>query len=228
MNLTNWSFKQKPKRATDLLVLLAISDCIVCSGINEVKINRIELSNKCSLTVAALVNSIKALTDADLISVVNRGSGRVSIYSINCPENLLKKVDKVTKFRLVSKALVVTSKDKSETFTEYTDAFTYAYSNYPRKVGKFQAFLQYQKLTSDEQRELNSKAAQITRFYARTDNKYIPHLATFISQKRFHDDLVVVPDKINNFNDVLFQCAKELSELSEHHNDNKQMVEWSW
>lgn len=88
--------------------------------------------------------------------------------------------------------------------TPYTDEFLDWYKHYPRKVGKGAAAKAYAKLTADEHATLND----ITHAYAQTvkdaEERFIPHPATWLNDRRFDDH----PDPTPTPMEFLRDCWK--------------------
>lgn len=80
------------------------------------------------------------------------------------------------------------------TSAKYTEDFLKIWDSYPRKVGKMAAFKAFQKLECE-----NGDVEQIIqsiddhwwhdRSWARQEGKFIPHLSTFLNQRRFEDEI---------------------------------------
>ena len=104
--------------------------------------------------------------------------------------------------------------------TPYTDEFLDWYKHYPRKVGKGAAAKAYGKLTADERATLND----ITHTYAASvqdsEERFIPHPATWLNERRFDDHTEPAPTPVEFLRDC-WKCGTtaKITELTGYQPD---------
>ena len=90
-----------------------------------------------------------------------------------------------------------------------SDRFEEIWSIYPRKVGKGAAKTSFQKaLKRISAEQLRDKIAAYSKAVAGTDQKFIPHLSTWLNQERWADDLPTRPSVDTGFRDMVNDLAR--------------------
>tara|TARA_R100000734_G_scaffold12493_1_gene9255 strand:- start:13613 stop:14239 length:627 start_codon:yes stop_codon:yes gene_type:complete len=84
---------------------------------------------------------------------------------------------------------------------EYTKEFEVFWKHYPRKVGKYQASVSFCKLDPKQFPMVIHAAKVFAQENLTTDEKFIPHAATFLNQQRYLD-FAEKPIKNKNLNNL--------------------------
>lgn len=109
----------------------------------------------------------------------------------------------------------------------YTEEFDILWEKYPRKVAKYKAFLSFRKLSKKEKIALNNWLDEYIKKW-KTENidlLFIPHLGTFINQKRYYDEIIVDTEKAKKINTTLQKKREEKKEEKLNIEEEKNLKE---
>jgi len=92
-------------------------------------------------------------------------------------------------------------------------SFDELWGMYPRKVAKRVAQKSFERLTQAEQALAIAVMPNHITYWKSQDTQlaYIPHLATWLNQYRFEDEIVIEPPKVNKRPDLPFYATEELT-----------------
>lgn len=93
------------------------------------------------------------------------------------------------------------------------DKFNLLWSNFPRKVNKRMAEKAFNKLNPMEQAQALEAMPNHLAYWKTQDTQlaYIPHLATWLNQYRFEDEIVIEPPKVNKRPELPWYSSEELT-----------------
>lgn len=92
-------------------------------------------------------------------------------------------------------------------------SFDELWGMYPRKVAKRVAQKAFERLTQAEQALALSTMPNHIAYWKANDTQlaYIPHLATWLNQYRFEDEIVIEPPKTNKRPELPWYSSEELT-----------------
>jgi hypothetical protein len=92
-------------------------------------------------------------------------------------------------------------------------SFDELWGMYPRKVAKRVAQKAFERLTQTEQAQALATMPNHLAYWKANDTQlaYIPHLATFLNQYRFEDEIVIEPPKVNKRPELPWYSSEELT-----------------
>lgn len=86
--------------------------------------------------------------------------------------------------------------------SEYSPEFLLFWKAYPKKTGKGEAYRSWNKLKPSKEKAerivVSVKAHAQSKDWFKEDGKYVPLPATFLNQRRYDDEIAVLPLKANN------------------------------
>ena len=93
------------------------------------------------------------------------------------------------------------------------DKFNLLWSNFPRKVNKRMAEKAFNKLNPMEQAQALEAMPNHLAYWKANDTQlaYIPHLATWLNQYRFEDEIVIEAPKQNKKPELPWYSSEELT-----------------
>ena len=93
------------------------------------------------------------------------------------------------------------------------DKFNLLWSNFPRKVNKRMAEKAFKKLNPLEQEQALEAMPNHINYWKSQDTQlaYIPHLATWLNQYRFEDEIVIEAPKVNKRPELPWYSSEELT-----------------
>jgi hypothetical protein len=93
------------------------------------------------------------------------------------------------------------------------DKFNLLWSNFPRKVNKRMAEKAFKKLNPLEQEQALEAMPNHINYWKAQDTQlaYIPHLATWLNQYRFEDEIVIEPPKAKKRPELPWYSSEELT-----------------
>ena len=94
-----------------------------------------------------------------------------------------------------------------------SDLFEQFWALYPRKVSKRMAHRSFYKLTPAEREQAVEALPNHLAYWKSQDTQlaYIPHLATWLNQYRFEDEIVIEEPKVNKRPELPFYATEELT-----------------
>jgi hypothetical protein len=92
-------------------------------------------------------------------------------------------------------------------------SFDELWEMYPRKVAKRVAQKSFERLTQAEQAQALEAMPNHINYWKLQDTQlaYIPHLATWLNQYRFEDEIVIEPPKVNKRPELPWYSSEELT-----------------
>jgi hypothetical protein len=92
-------------------------------------------------------------------------------------------------------------------------SFDELWGMYPRKVAKRVAQKSFERLTQAEQALAVAVMPNHITYWKTQDTQlaYIPHLATWLNQYRFEDEIVIEPPKVNKRPELPWYSSEELT-----------------
>jgi hypothetical protein len=92
-------------------------------------------------------------------------------------------------------------------------SFDELWGMYPRKVAKRVAQKSFERLTQTEQAQALEAMPNHINYWKSQDTQlaYIPHLATWLNQYRFEDEIVIEAPKANKRPELPFYATEELT-----------------
>jgi hypothetical protein len=92
-------------------------------------------------------------------------------------------------------------------------SFDELWGMYPRKVAKRVAQKSFERLTQSEQAQALEAMPNHINYWKSQDTQlaYIPHLATWLNQYRFEDEIVIEAPKVNKKPELPFYATEELT-----------------
>jgi hypothetical protein len=92
-------------------------------------------------------------------------------------------------------------------------SFDELWGMYPRKVAKRVAQKSFERLTQTEQAQALEAMPNHLAYWKANDTQlaYIPHLATWLNQYRFEDEIVIEPPKVNKRPELPWYSSEELT-----------------
>jgi hypothetical protein len=92
-------------------------------------------------------------------------------------------------------------------------SFDELWGMYPRKVAKRVAQKSFERLTQSEQAQALEAMPNHINYWKSQDTQlaYIPHLATWLNQYRFEDEIVIEAPKANKRPELPFYATEELT-----------------
>lgn len=92
-------------------------------------------------------------------------------------------------------------------------SFDELWAIYPRKVAKRVAQKSFERLTQTEQVLAIATMPNHLAYWKANDTQlaYIPHLATWLNQYRFEDEVVIEPPKVNKKPELPWYSSEELT-----------------
>jgi hypothetical protein len=92
-------------------------------------------------------------------------------------------------------------------------SFDELWGMYPRKVAKRVAQKSFERLTQTEQAQALEAMPNHINYWKSQDTQlaYIPHLATWLNQYRFEDEIVIEPPKVNKRPELPWYSSEELT-----------------
>ena len=92
-------------------------------------------------------------------------------------------------------------------------SFNELWGMYPRKVNKRMAEKAFNKLNLMEQAQALEAMPNHLAYWKANDTQlaYIPHLATWLNQYRFEDEIVIEPPKVNKRPELPWYSSEELT-----------------
>ena len=191
----NWAIKQKTDTPTTKLVLFILAN--YCDERFSCYPSEAKLAEICGVSDRQIRRCLKGLDLAGLLRSEPRISPKGQIsnrYHLSMDTHVHPRMD-----THVHGGVTPTSTYTKEDTKIYTKDFEAWWSVYPRKAGKCQASRAYKKSV----REISpKKLLEITiRFAAinnKTENRFIPHAATWLNGKRYLDEDMNKEMTINN------------------------------
>tara|TARA_Y100000114_G_C11732952_1_gene314615 strand:- start:495 stop:1100 length:606 start_codon:yes stop_codon:yes gene_type:complete len=171
----SWSIKQQTSNPTTKLVLILLAN--YCDEKHSCYPSEKHLANLVGVSDRTIRRCLKELVDKKLISVQAR-EGTSNRYFV--------RVD--TSVQTVRTPTTNNTKDKTK--DKYTDDFEKFWNLYPRKVNKYATLQKFKVVLKNYDLDKLLKAtfnfAQQTKI-DKTEEKFIPHATTWLSQKRYKD-----------------------------------------
>jgi hypothetical protein len=92
-------------------------------------------------------------------------------------------------------------------------SFNELWDMYPRKIAKRVAQKSFERLTQAEQALAIAVMPNHITYWKTQDTQlaYIPHLATWLNQYRFEDEIVIEPPKVNKRPELPWYSSEELT-----------------
>ena len=171
----SWSIKQQTSNPTTKLVLILLAN--YCDEKHSCYPSEKHLANLVGVSDRTIRRCLKELVDKKIISVQAR-EGTSNRYFV--------RVD--TSVQTVRTPTTNNTKDKTK--DKYTDDFEKFWNLYPRKVNKYATLQKFKVVLKNYDLDKLLKAtfnfAQQTKI-DKTEEKFIPHATTWLSQKRYKD-----------------------------------------
>ena len=171
----SWSIKQQTSNPTTKLVLILLAN--YCDEKHSCYPSEKHLANLVGVSDRTIRRCLKELVDKKLISIQAR-EGTSNRYFV--------RVD--TSVQTVRTPTTNNTKDKTK--DKYTDDFEKFWNLYPRKVNKYATLQKFKVVLKNYDLDKLLKAtfnfAQQTKI-DKTEEKFIPHATTWLSQKRYKD-----------------------------------------
>lgn len=92
-------------------------------------------------------------------------------------------------------------------------SFNELWASYPRKIAKRVAQKSFERLTQTEQAQALEAMPNHLAYWKSQDTQlaYIPHLATWLNQYRFEDEIVIEEPKVNKRPELPWYSSEELT-----------------
>lgn len=208
-----WAWKQETKSSGERLVLLALADHAGEDG--ECWPHSGKIAEKCGLDPKTVQRHITALHERGLVTKVHRrkrSNGTLAgwLYRLECNEGTPmsplpeeEDVEEVSKRERVQGVLEGTSMYSQEPTLsnpqlEPTCDWDKWWELYPRKTNKQQAVKAWKRLSVKERKEAADGLHKHILYWSesKTEQRYIPHPATWLNSKRWEDQLPIVLPQI--------------------------------
>ena len=180
----SWSVKKDCDNTTTKLVLILLSN--YADEKNSCYPSEKHLGKLAGVTDRTIRRSLKWLNENNYLDIVHvSGTSNRYILRVDSIVHTTQEADVLTPRTPVS----TNTKDKTKDKTRESDndKFIEFWKEYPRKISKHQAHKVFAKIDEKHYEKIIYATKVFANMNLNTEEKFIPHAATFLSQKRYED-----------------------------------------
>lgn len=182
----SWSVKKNCDNTTTKLVLILLAN--YADEKNSCYPSEKHLAKLAGVTDRTIRRSLKWLNENAYLDIIHvSGTSNRYILRVDAHVHTTQEADVLTPRTLMSTNTKDKTKDKTRELS--SDKFIEFWKEYPRKISKHQAHKVFAKIDEKHYDKIIFATKVFANANINTEEKFIPHAATFLNQKRYEDYL---------------------------------------